>query len=840
MKKIKTNKKNLIILLTFATLVSLISLPLTPNTNSVDFRSTELDPKSSQFIPRTIRVAIYNEPNTTMPSYGTGTLYHNLTDTIAILTNAGYQVTNITTQEIYDHKLKTADYDVFVMVDNLPKTNISNYVKEYWLGGGGLLSFDSAINFLCYAGILPPESEGDNGRSTYWEYIGGIHTIYQRHPISKSYSSGDLFTSLSTRAGFDWAVLQTTSIASDLVRIATIDGSPNDVTVLGFDPSNGGGRVVQLPWPNGKISSNMADLVSDAVDWLCPRPKGRILFDLSHIPYYGIDSWDDVASSANYGIWRDTLVSRGYTVDKLIPSVTGNLTASNLLPYDMLFLCMPDINFTSNEVTAVTQWVNNGGGLLVIGEHSGFADKNNNINYLLGSYDLQMVSVDGTSGATYNFEHPTIEGCISIDSLGPGTINYTGEAYPIWGYDDTEISVAGQEYGNGRIILMSDVAPFRDTNINTLHNIQYAINVANWLTSGNAEVLVYVDEPTSPNYYRTPVTNALNELGINFYLTYTDEYLNLSLNLFNWELVVIDNPISAIVPSVLTEVDNFVKGGGRLIMSSYRVNYYITHPLWASLGFAYDQDQPDTSSLYIWDTAHPIFNTLINYGAARFDPIYDYGNEGDLLMIYPNATALAGYTASETVNNANLVLSNNGNTLYNGYLIDQFTGDLDNSTYADNIELWINEITFMLRPGLFSLSSDADSPDDDGVFDLSWTVSDDATEYNIYQPTSLITKLTGAETLIAGGVTANSHPLTGLTNGTYYFIVESTNDFGNIISNCIEITIEIPPTPPDPDPDPDPSPGGIPGYEFITLISTILIITSVLTLVLSKRNRLRK
>ncbi|MBY9009762.1 MAG: hypothetical protein KGD74_07855 [Candidatus Lokiarchaeota archaeon] len=838
MIKIKTNKKNLIILLTFATLLSALSLPLAANANSVDLRTSDITPKSSQIIPRTVRVAIYDDANVTRPSYASAALLtNNYSNIQTALLAAGYEVTPLTTNQIYNHELKNARYDVFIMADHLPKTNITNYVKEYWLGGGTLLSMDSALNYICYAGILPPESAGDDGNGIYWTYqFSSVQNITMRHPISKSYAVNDSFTidGLQSSATFSWSALQGTSIASELVKIATKPGSPDAATVVAYDPQSGGGRVVHLPSPR-ELGDDA--ILIDALDWLCPRPKGRILFDLSHFPYYGIDAWDlpyaDYAP--RYEILRNNLVNRSYTIDKLYPSAIGNLTSSNLAPYDVLFLALSNVNFTASEITAVTNWINNGGSLLLTGETTGLNEYNLRVNDLLVNFDLKMnTTASGSGTATYTVAHPTLEGCSQISTSAPGKIVYDGEAFPIWGADADNIFVAGQEYGNGRILLFSDLAPLRDSSIMSFDNLQYAINAVNWLTSGNAGVLVYVDEPISPNYYRTPVTNALNELGINFYLTFKDEYLNLSLNLYNWELVVIDNPIYDIVPSVLTEVHNFVKGGGRLIMSSYRVNYYITHPLWAGLGFAYDQDQPDTSSLYIWDAAHPIFNTLIGYGAARFDPVEDYGNEGDLLMVYPNATALAGYTASETENNTNIVLGNNGNTLYNAYLIDQFSGDLDDSTYADNIELWINEITYMLRPGSFSLSSDADNPDDDGIFNLSWTVSSEVTEYDIYQHTSFITDLTGAEILIAGGVITNINPLTGLTNGTYYFIVESTNSYGKTLSNCIEITVAIPPSPPG-----LPS-GGIPGYELISLISTILIATSVLALIGFKRNRCRQ
>jgi hypothetical protein len=699
--KIKTKGRNNSLFLIFLIIVmtfSFFSIPTFQTALPIKTAdSNDVLPSSSQIIPRNVRIAIYDEPNVTQPGYTSGnTLTNNYTALILLLESAGFDVTTLTCADIYNHALMTADFDIFILVDNVPRENITNHVKEFWLGGGGILSFDSALPYLCYAGIIIPESEGDDGRLTYWTYQSGTdHNISMRHPITKDYQVNDKYSTGTWMNHFYWSVVQGTSVGSEIVRLSNRVGSWDAATAVALRRSDIGGPIVHLPGTANIIGINMSSLITDAIDWVCPRPKGRILFDLSHHSFYGIDSWDDVVSSTNYGIWRNTLVSRGYTIDKLYPSATGNLTTSNLLPYDMLFLCIPEYNFTANEVTAVTQWVDDGGGLIAIGEHSGFADENNNINYLYGNYDLKMVSVTGTSGATYFVEHPTTEGCTEISASGPGTINYSGDAFPIWGYDATEISVAGQEYGNGRVLLMSDVGPFRDTNINSLDNLQYAINVANWLTTSEAEVLLYVDEPDSPNHYRTPVSNALNELGINFYLTFDDEYMNLSLNLYDWELLIIDNPWFTLAASVLTTVNNFVKGGDRLIMSTYHVDSFPTHPLWARLGFAYDDEQPDSSSLYIWDTTHAIFNLPVDYGATKFDPFSDYGDEGDLLRVHPNATSLAGYTASETENNTNLVLGNGGKTLFNGYLIDQFTGDLDDSTYADNFELWVNEIAFM-------------------------------------------------------------------------------------------------------------------------------------------------
>ncbi len=704
MKKKQTNKKNFIMLLTIATLLSACFFPLTVSANSIDLQTSDATPNSSQIVPRTVRVAIYNEPNTTRPGYAAlGNMHNNYTALRDLLINAGYQVSELTASDIANHKLITADYDVFILADNVPREFITDYVKEFWLGGGGILSFDSAISYVCYAGMIPPESEGSEGYSVYWHYspFSTVQNITFRHPVTRAYQVNDTITEESIDwAAFDWTALQGTSIASEVIKLATKAEDSNLATVVAFNPDEKGGRVVQMLGEGDAIGVNMDDLIIDAIDWLCPRPKGRIVFDLSHNPRLGVDNWDFLSAYPGYyEEWRNDVVCRKYTFDKLYPSTSGNFTSTRLNPYDLLVVVSPDSSISVSEATAVSNWINRGGSLLALGDNPNGADfdlTDMEINKLLTSYDLTLNLTYG-NGATVTLapvSHPTIEGCYNLEMGSKGAINITGDARSLWELGGN-IHIACQDTGNGRIILSHDMNWLADTNIGIQDNRQFGTNIVNWLTSDDAEVLLYVDEPDSSNYYVTPVSNALNELGINFYLTFESDYLNSSFNLYDWELVIVDNPWYLLGSITLTTLENYVEDGGRFIMSTYTVSSNPTHPLWARLGFAYDQGQPGGSSVYIWDLTHAIFNLPVDYGVSRFDPYKDYGDEGDLLTVFPNATALAGYTVSESADNANIVLGNGGKTLFNGYLIDQFTGDFDNSAYADNFELWINEISFM-------------------------------------------------------------------------------------------------------------------------------------------------
>ncbi len=83
----------------------------------------------------------------------------------------------------------------------------------------------------------------------------------------------------------------------------------------------------------------------------------------------GIDEWDPAISTFfNFASYRDVLVSRRYTFDKLRGPSLGNLTTANLEPYDILVVVLPSINFTDSEIIDVMNWVRNGSGLFVLGD----------------------------------------------------------------------------------------------------------------------------------------------------------------------------------------------------------------------------------------------------------------------------------------------------------------------------------------------------------------------------------------------------------------------------------------------------------------------------------------
>ncbi len=633
-------------------------------------------------------------------------LSNNVTSVYNLLHGAGCQVTCLNVGDILNHRLRTADFDILVLMDNLPREKIVNQVKDFWLGGGGILSLDSGISYVCYAGMIPPESAGSENHNVYWSYVYSTNqVIYARHPVTKAYTLNQVIADNYDWAAFNWTALSATSVGSQCVRLTVTQANSTWANGVAFDPSSKGGRVVQLFASQNPLPDIEKNLIKDAVGWLCPHPKARIVYDLTHYPNFVVDSWDPPVynESGGYAILRDALVSRGYTFDKLYPSTSGNLTDANLAPYDVLIELLPMAVFSASEKNVVANWVNSGKGLLASGDNVGYAQRaDSRLNDLLSFTHMKMnLTLDGLNSVAYHTVHPTVEGCTGLSFAAPGLINYSSPAQPIWGNSARNIVAAGETCGKGRVILLSDINFLEDSFIGSADNKQYGINLFNWLPSGQSKTLVYVDDVYAPNLYRTPVAQAMNDLGLSWYLTGVVpdySYFNMSLCLYNWSLVVVDNPTWpwSNVLATHAEIINYINAGGRFIMSYYDMNSYPSSPLWPRLGFGYQGNMPSSQPVYIWQPSNPVFTIPNRYGANRFVSGGGFMDEGDVLNVYANGTALAGMTLTANATQAAIVVGNNGRTLYNGYLIDDFGYDTDNSSYVDSFELWENEIAFML------------------------------------------------------------------------------------------------------------------------------------------------
>ncbi|MBD3194150.1 MAG: hypothetical protein GF317_03785 [Candidatus Lokiarchaeota archaeon] len=95
-------------------------------------------------------------------------------------------------------------------------------------------------------------------------------------------------------------------------------------------------------------------------------------------------------------------------------------------------------------------------------------------------------------------------------------------------------------------------------------------------------------------------------------------------------------------------------------------------------------------------------------------------------------------------------------------------------------------------PESFTLLSDADQPDLDKSFELSWDDSNNAEYYEIYYDTSEIQNLEDA-TLLEDVYLDTTYSVELENSGTYHYLVVAHNLFGNISSNSVEVIAQDPP-----------------------------------------------
>ncbi|MBD3406992.1 MAG: hypothetical protein GF411_12815 [Candidatus Lokiarchaeota archaeon] len=741
---------------------------------------------------REIRVALYNETNFTCPAYTQGSMNTNYSIIYSVLDNAGYSVDRITFQDILDYKLILADYDVIVLPDNNPRENISNHVKEFWLGGGGVLSFDSSIGYLGWAGILPRENESiDDGRYAFWNYVStGPAEIQTLHPVTKSYDVTDQLTYTTLNYGtYLVDSLSTASIYSSVEILALSAADPNEAVIVASDPNDKGGKVVHIGIPIDPWSNDINNLVIDAVDWLAPRPKARIAFDFSHQPRLHVDSWDEFATTwsptNNYGEYRNLLVNHSYTFDKFFPSSEGNFTTERLEQYDMIILSWPDLNYTTTEMSTINNWVADGGSMLVMGDRSGFLPSGGNerINELLADYDMEIGSynvLDDQTAIRATPYHISAKTSGSIGISYRNYINLTGnDAKAVYKYGNN-IVVAAQEYGEGRVLLFSDINIFDSLRLKTSGNKYYAVDAADWLTSTDAKILYYTNYPFTI-IQKSPAALALNELGLNYFPVRNQDFYNRSLYWYEWDLVIFDSPWAAM--GYTNDTSDYLDTGGKLIISYYWTVTHPDEPLWAKLGFAYADEKTVASTTYFWDAGHPIFNNPIDLGESYVSGGEDYGRTGEALTVFDNATAIAGYASSVTADEASIVLGLNGRSLYNGYLIDQYNGDTDESAYKDNFELWINQIVFMLRPSIDSPSDIEFQAGSDGPHEITWT------PYSISPDSYTITINGSTETTDVWDGNSVTVDLTDWEAAGYEVTLTVTDAYGQEVSDTVLVKI---------------------------------------------------
>jgi len=228
----------------------------------LEVREDFLQPKTAD---TDLKVGILN--SAASPSYLYGTAFNDYGSMYNGLVANGFDTINITNADILSGILETVD--VLVLVDNLPSDAASVIVRDWALMGGGILSFDTGIELLNWAGIFPPEADGTHGYSTYWTYDSpdyGI-AVNDKHPVMNGYSYGDNITGTQYDSRFYSNAIMTSSAGPYYTPLVKQDIGSNYDFVVALDAPYCG-RVVHIWDQSHWNTTSNQQMILNGINWI--------------------------------------------------------------------------------------------------------------------------------------------------------------------------------------------------------------------------------------------------------------------------------------------------------------------------------------------------------------------------------------------------------------------------------------------------------------------------------------------------------------------------------------------------------------------------------------------
>jgi len=245
------------------------------------------------------------------------------------------------------------------------------------------------------------------------------------------------------------------------------------------------------------------------------RPIKYVLFDQTH----GADS------IYSYSTWVTSLTNRGYvvethTIDPITPIV--------LEGYDVFVIPQAHSSYIADELSAIQNFVFNGGGLLVIG------DDNPWIYTELTSFAGITWASGGTSGTTTDIAlHPVTTGVLSVYLSAPIAIMYVGGVAQDLVRDPAhDIMLAVSEQPCGKVMGFVDEDSLSNYAMGLADNLRLANNMIDWLAIPiryEHDLAVSLVVPASLELGETTILNATvrntglnNENDVELYLLVND------------------------------------------------------------------------------------------------------------------------------------------------------------------------------------------------------------------------------------------------------------------------------------------------------------------------------
>jgi hypothetical protein len=241
------------------------------------------------------------------------------------------------------------------------------------------------------------------------------------------------------------------------------------------------------------LSEEKVTVNNEAYELIPVRHTKCVLFDQTH----GTDS------VGGYYTWITTLKERGFDI---YIHTTGEITFDMLDNYDVFVIPQANSSYLPSEISAIQNFVFDGGGLLVIG------DNNPSIYTNLTSFAGITWASGETSGVTIDITpHLVTAGVSSVYLMSPlAKMNVTDVAQDIIRYEgDIMLAVSVQSFG--KVIGFADENSLMDLGVRSADNLQLAINMIEWLAVSvryEHEISVKSESPTHLAHNSSVLLNA--------------------------------------------------------------------------------------------------------------------------------------------------------------------------------------------------------------------------------------------------------------------------------------------------------------------------------------------
>ena len=211
-----------------------------------------------------------------------------------------------------------------------------------------------------------------------------------------------------------------------------------------------------------------------------------VLWDTSH----GIANSGQYQPSGYYLALSEHLGDNGFTT----VTTSQGFLVDDPAGYDVIVVCLTsafDSSYTTAEVERIVDFVDDGGGLLIMGDQQRLhPNPNENIQPVASQFDITFGPSDLTPLSIYTSDltdHPIFDGVDEMFIYAARELSVSGLAFPAAGQEGTGKTIAAAaQYGQGRVVALGDCSlwSLSDSSwdyFNKADNPQFALNTFTYL-----------------------------------------------------------------------------------------------------------------------------------------------------------------------------------------------------------------------------------------------------------------------------------------------------------------------------------------------------------------------